>query len=372
MSKKEGVSRRDFLKWLVVGVAAAAIAGGAGAAVLRRTSGAAPAISPTPSPKPSPSPTPRPQAGAKVLRISHQWSVNDIRHVWAQKFAQMVEEKTGGQLKFEIYPSQQLFKAAEQWDALVTGNLDITILPLEYASGKAPEVSITLMPCTITSVDHGLKWKEAEIGKRFSQILESYGAKILSWGWFTGGIGSKVRFVKVPEDVKGLKLRAAGRYFEYMMQQAGATVVSMPSSEIYNALQTGVLDTCLTAVESFASYRLYEQIKYYTSHRQGYMIWFMFEPMLISMKTWNSLTPDQQAAMLEAGSALEPWLAEQLKKSDNDNVAMFEKAGVQVYDMTKSDWEAWRDFAAQTAWKKFAQDVPRGQELLDLALQVKP
>jgi len=214
--------------------------------------------------------------------------------------------------------------------------------------------------------------RDAEIGKRLESILEGYGAKIISWGWFTGGIGSKRRPIILPEDVKGLKMRAAGKMFEYMLAEAGATIIPMPSSELYTALQTGVLDACLTSTTSFDSYKLYEVIDYYTGHRKGYMIWYMLEPLLMSMKVWNTLTPEQQGVIEQVGRELETWLLNELKALDDSIVNKFEEKGLQVHDMTREEWEVWRDLAKETAWKRFAETVPAGGELLELALKVEP
>ncbi|MEM1619639.1 MAG: TRAP transporter substrate-binding protein DctP [Fervidicoccaceae archaeon] len=359
-----GVSRRGFLKWAVAVAAIAGVAAGAGLAISTKRT-------PTPTPtKTAPTPSPAKTITPRTMKISHQWSTTDVRHIWAVKFAQMVEERTGGELKFTIYPAQSLYKAAEQWDYIVSGDLEFTIIPLDYASGKVPQISVTLMPATITSLEQAFKWRGAEIGSKFEEILEKNGAKIISWGWFVGGIGSRTRLIRLPEDVKGLKMRAAGKMFEYMLAQAGATIVSMPSSEIYTALQTGVLDSAFTSVDSFYSYRLYEVIRYYTGHRKGYMIWYMLEPLIISMKTWNSLTPEQQKIVLEVGRELESWVYQQLKDNNAAMVTEFEQKGVEVHDMTYDEWKAWRDFAEKTAWKYFAETVPGGKELLDLALKV--
>ena len=86
-----------------------------------------------------------------------------------------------------------------------------------------------------------------------------------------GEIQSKIRQIRLPEDVKGTKLRAAGKKFEYMLKEAGASITSMPSSETYHALSTGVIDTMLTSSASFVSYRLYEVLKYINVPRDNAM-----------------------------------------------------------------------------------------------------
>jgi len=227
------------------------------------------------------------RASARELRISHQFSEGDARHELAAAFAKAVEEKTKGELTFKIFPSQALFKSAAQYDAMAKGALDLSVFPLAYASGKVPELDITLMPCIIGSVEDGMAWRNKEIGKRIEKICEDRGMKILTWLWYAGGIGSRGKPVNLPDDTKGLKFRAAGKMFEFMLNQAGASITSMPSSEIYMALQTKVLDACLTSAESFASYRLYEQLEYLNTPDK-YSIWYMAEPIVMSTKTWES------------------------------------------------------------------------------------
>jgi TRAP-type C4-dicarboxylate transport system substrate-binding protein len=311
----------------------------------------------------------KPQAEVMTLRISHQWAQGDVRDTLSRKFAEKVEKKTDGALKFEIYPAKSLFKPKAQFDAMVEGALDMSVFPLDYASGKVPQFSITLMPCIITSIDHGMKWIESEIGQEVERIMEASGIKMITWAWFGGGIGSIPKPITYPEDVKGLKMRAAGKMFEYMLHEAGAAITSMPSSELYQALQTGVLDACLTSSSSFYSYRLYEQLKYYNSPR-NYAIWFMLEPLVMSMATWNKLTPEQQKIVSEVGKELQEFMREETKKENGRVADIFAEKGVEVHDMTKDEWDVWAEFARNTAWKKFAQDVEGGQKLIDLALQV--
>jgi len=304
-----------------------------------------------------------------VLKVSHQFAAGDVRDRMARVFGDMVTQKTNGRIKFRYYPAKSLFKAKEQWDAMRNGALDLSAFPLDYASGKVPQLSITLMPCSVANVKQGLAWRNKPIGKKVQAIMEKNGVKNLLWAWFDGGIGSKVRQVKVPADVKGLRLRAAGKKFEFMMQKAGASVTSMPSSETYHALATGVLDTMMTSCASFVSYRLYEVLKYINVPRD-YSIWFMAENLCISMKTWNRLTPEQQKAFLETAEWMhQHWIYENFRPLVNNLIDAYTKAGVNIHYMTQPLFNEWLRFAKKTAWKGYAKNVNGGQELLDLALQ---
>ncbi len=309
------------------------------------------------------------QGAPLVLKVSHQFAAGDVRDQMGRVFGEKVTEKTNGQIQFRHYPSQSLFKAKDQWDAMRKGALDMSVFPLDYASGKVPQFSITLMPCTLTSVKQGISWRNKPIGKKIEGLMEQNGVKNILWAWFDGGIGSKTRQIRVPDDVKGTKLRAAGKKFELMLQEAGASITSMPSSETYHALSTGVIDTMLTSSASFVSYRLYEVLKYINVPKD-YAIWFMTENMCMSMETWKKLTPEQQKVFMEVAEWMhENWIEQNFKTLVAELVQEFTKAGAQLHYMTKDEFELWQKFAQKTAWKDFAQTVEGGQELLDLATE---
>ena len=303
-----------------------------------------------------------------TLKVSHQFAAGDVRDNMARVFGDMVTEKTNGDIKFRYYPAKSLYKPKEQWDALRKGALDMSVFPLDYASGKVPQLSITLMPCGVTSVSQGMTWRYKPIGEKVEKLMEGNGVKNLVWAWFDGGIGSKTKQIVLPSDVKGTKLRAAGKKFEFMLREAGASITSMPSSETYHALSTGVLDTMLTSSASFVSYRLYEVLKYINAPRD-YSIWYMAENLIISKKTWDRLTPDHQKIFLEVAEWMNAnWVIPNFKTLVDKLIAEYTKAGVKIHYMSKNEFDQWLKFAQETAWKDYANNVDGGQEYLDLAL----
>ena len=94
-----------------------------------------------------------------------------------------------------------------------------------------------------------------------------------------------------------------------MLAAAGASINSMPSSEVYTGLQTGVLDAVNTSSGSFVSYRIYEQVECLTPPGE-FALWFMYEPILMSKESFESLTPEQQQALLDAGQKAEDYFFE--------------------------------------------------------------
>jgi len=308
-------------------------------------------------------------AKSMTLKVSHQFAKGDVRDQMAVVFGEMVTKRTNGEIKFRHYPAKSLYKPKEQWDAMRKGALDMSVFPLDYASGKVPQLSVTLMPCSVANIQQGLTWRNKPIGKKVDALMQANGVRNLVWAWFDGGLGSKVRQIKVPADVKGTKLRAAGKKFEFMMSEAGASITSMPSSETYHALSTGVLDTMLTSSASFVSFRLYEVLKYINAPRD-YSIWYMAENLVISEKTWQRLTPDQQKIFAEVAEWMHVnWIYPNFKTLVDKLITSYSEAGVDIHYMTEAEFNTWMEFAKKTAWKNFAETVDGGQELLDLATE---
>lgn len=311
----------------------------------------------------------------KTLKISHQFpggtiDEGDFRDRLVRKFAKEVEQRTGGSLKFEIYPAASLMKAVPQFKGMVTGALDMSLYPLAYAGGEFPEANLTLMPALITSYEQGLRWKDAPIGRELTRLVEQRGLKIITWVWQAGGIASKSKPIVSPEDVKGMKVRGGSRLVDLMTRAAGAAVTNVPSNEIYSAMQSGVLDAAVTSSTSLISFRLYEPGKYVTTGR-NHTFWFMFEPLMMSKAVFDGLTREQQKAIVEVGASLEKFAMESARADDQRMVEVYTKAGAKVSDMDAAAFEKWREVARASAWKDFAEKVKNGQQLLDMAIAVK-
>jgi len=319
-----------------------------------------------------------PQAFAqapKVIKISHQFpggtiDEGDFRDRLTRKFAAEVEKQTGGQLKFEIYPASSLMKPVPQWKALSTGALDMSLYPLAYAGGEFPEANLTLMPALITSYEQGMRWKEAPIGKELTRLVEEKNVKIITWIWQAGGIAAKGKPVVNPDDAKGMKVRGGSREVDLMTRAAGAAVTNVPSNEIYSAMQSGVLDAAVTSSTSLISFRLHETSQFLTSGR-NHTFWFMFEPLLMSKRLFDSLTPAQQKIVMDVGASLEKFGMEAAKADDQRVVEVYTKAGDKVVDMDAAAFAKWREVAKASAWKDFEEKVKNGKQLMDMATGVK-
>lgn len=306
-----------------------------------------------------------------ILRASHQFpgGTGDVRDEMIRIIAQEVEDADVG-LTMRVYPGQSLFKATDQWSALTRGRLDIALLPLDYASGRHPEFSATLMPGLVKNHDHARRLNNSPFMEDIKAIVNSAGAMVLADTWLAGGFTSSERCILSPNDIQGQVIRAAGPAFERMMVAAGASITSMPSSEIYTAMQTGVLDAASTSSASFVTFRLHEHSACLTAPGE-HGLWFMYEPVLISQRTWNRLNTEQKEAMHSAGKIAEDYFFEQAKLLDTQLEQSFREAGVEVVHMSEEQVDEWRKIAEETSYKTFTENVPNGAELIEKALSVE-
>jgi TRAP-type C4-dicarboxylate transport system substrate-binding protein len=307
---------------------------------------------------------------AKSLKASHQWpgGKGDVRDIMVQMIAEEVA-KANVDLNIKVYPGKSLFKPKDQWQAMVKGQLDISAFPLDYASGFHPQFSATLMPGLVKNHDHALRLNDSPFMDDIKKIINDAGVVVLSDAWLAGGFASKKNCILGPETMKGQVTRAAGPAFEQMLVGAGASISSMSSSAIYQAMQTGVLDAANTSSGSFVSYRIYEQVKCLTAPGD-YALWFMYEPILMSKKSFDSLNKAQQDALMAAGKKAEAYMTGEAKGLDDKLVVAYKKAGVKVVTMTAAQAAAWKAIADKTSYKIFSEKVPGGKELIAKALSV--
>lgn len=308
-------------------------------------------------------------AQATELRLSHQWSNKDVRH----KVAQIVADEVAAanvDLDIKIFGSKSLFKPREQYKPLSRGQLDMSVLPLSYAGGQQPAYNLTLMPGLVKNHDHAARLNESDFMAALEEKMASDDVMVLVHGYLAGGFVGKDKCITKPDDVKGLQTRAAGKSFEQMLAGAGASIASMASSEIYNAMQTGVLNAANTSSSSFVSYRIYEQVKCYTP-AGDIALWFMYQPLLMNKSTFDGLNAEQQAALRAGSEKAQAFYLAEAKKEDAASVEVFRKAGVEIAEMTAEDFAAWRAIAQETSYKAFVEEVTDGQKLLDMALAVE-
>jgi len=260
-------------------------------------------------------------------------------------------------------------KTNAQFSAMRKGALDLSLVPLSYAGGEVAELNIGLMPGVVTSYEQGMAWKHAEVGKLLSDVLAEKGVVVVSWIWQAGGVACRSTPIVEPGDAKGQKVRGGSREMDMVLKTAGAAVMSLPSNEIYAAMQTGALDAAMTSSTSLMSFRLEEVSKALVTGR-GKAYWFMFEPLMMSRSLFEAQPRDVQDVIMKLGAELEAFGTEAARADDQAVAAAYQKAGAKTYDLSAETVRRWQAIARDTAWKDFAERSPRCARLLALSEKV--
>ena len=308
---------------------------------------------------------------AGTIKISHQFpsgsaTEGDFRDQLCRRFAADIEKKTGGALKAQVYPGSSLMKVNAQFSSMRKGALDMSLVPISYSGGEVPEVNIGLMPALVPSYEVAKAWKNAEVGKTFQKIVDDKGVVIVSWIWQAGGVASRSKALVAPDDAKGMKVRGGSREMDMMLKEAGAAVITLPSSEIYAAMQTGAMDAAMTSSTSFISFKLEEIAKHLTTGRNK-TYWFMLEPLMMSKEVFAKLPKAQQNAVMAVGADLESFGEKSAKADDKLVAEVYSKAGAKVYDIDEPTMKKWQAIAQATAWKDYAEKNENCAKLMKAA-----
>jgi TRAP-type C4-dicarboxylate transport system substrate-binding protein len=315
-----------------------------------------------------------PAQAATALKISHQFpggtiDKGDFRDRLTRKFAEEITKRSGGELTAEIYPNSSLIKTNAQFSAMRKGALDLSLYPMAYAGGELPETNIGLMPGLVSTYAQGMSWKTASVGKALTDFLADKGILLISWVWQAGGVASRTRPLVSPEDAKGMKVRGGSREMDMVLQTAGAAVLSVPSNEIYAAMQTGACDAGITSSTSLISFRLEEVAKHLTSGAEA-SYWFMFEPLMMSKSIFDAMPKKHQDIIVAVGTELEAFGQKGAQDDDVEVAKVYEKAGATVSMLDAATVGKWRDIARDTAWKDYGAKTATAANLLKLANDV--
>ena len=156
---------------------------------------------------------------------------------------------------------------------------------------------------------------------------------------------------------------------DMVLQTAGAAVRSVPSNELYAAMQTGACDAGITSSTSLISFRLEEVAKFLTSGADA-SYWFMMEPLLMSRSIFDKLPKNHQDILLAVGSELEAFGKKGAQDDDLEVAKVYQKAGAKVSKLDAATVAKWRDIARDTAWKDYSGKTATAANLLKLASDV--
>ncbi|HET6469309.1 MAG TPA: TRAP transporter substrate-binding protein [Geminicoccaceae bacterium] len=276
---------------------------------------------------------------AVTLTLGHGAAPGNPRAVAAEEFARLVREKTGGEVTVNIAGSEQLGNDVAMLTSLRTGALDLTANSQGAVSGLVPEAGALGLPFIFKDAAEAFELLEGEVGEELAAKFEPLGIKVLSW-WDNGirHVTNRKGPINQPQDLQGMKIRTPADPMTIDIFRAlGAATEQIAFSELYVALQQGVVDGQENPLANIASSKLYEVTPYIslTAHK------WESTPFLMSVIATAKLNPTQLAAVQEAADEAGQMQRRLMVEADQKLRAEFEaNPAVHVNEVDRAAFEA--------------------------------
>jgi C4-dicarboxylate-binding protein DctP len=276
-----------------------------------------------------------------VIKFSHVVTPDTPKGKGAEKFKELAEKYTAGKVKVEVYPNSQLYKDKEEVDALQLGAVQMLAPSLaKFGPLGVREFEVFDLPYILPSKAALRKVTEGDLGKRLFKKLESKG--IVGLGYWDNGfkVMSANKPLRTPEDFRGVKMRIqSSKVLEAQMRALGAIPQVMAFSEVYQAMQTGVVDGSENTPSNMYTQKHHEVQKFITLSDHGYIGY----AVIANKKFWDGL-PGDVRGQLEKAMAEATAHANQISQTENDEaLAEIKKSGrSELIDLTPEQKAAWR------------------------------
>jgi tripartite ATP-independent transporter DctP family solute receptor len=300
---------------------------------------------------------------AHVLRYGSMLPANSIYHRACVMFGEELTKLSSGKYKIEVYPDSQLGTIPEMLSAVQTGSLQITMAVSAWYSKFMKPLDAFTLPYIVPSADQLKAALNGPLGQRIAGMGESTGFQIIGY-WLIGGrhIVNKVRPVNKPADCAGLKIRVINsQVYIQTFRALGATAVAMDPSELYLALQQGVVDGFEYPLPDLISYKFYEVSKYLSldGHTTDFFL------VSINKALWQGMSKEDKDMMSQALHTAMEW---QWREQPNEIEASLAKLKtlMQVNEVSPADKALFVE-ATRPVYAQFEASV--GKDFLDFARQ---
>jgi C4-dicarboxylate-binding protein DctP len=258
-----------------------------------------------------------------VIKFSHVVAADTPKGKAADHFKKLADEYTKGKIKVEVYPNSQLYKDKEEMEALQIGAVQMLAPSLaKFGHLGVREFEIFDLPYVFDNYEDLHKVTKGQIGKDLLNKLESKG--ILGLAFWDNGFKqmSANKALRKPEDFKGLKMRIqSSKILDQQMRALGVNPQIMAFSEVYQALQTGVVDGTENPVSNFFTQKMHEVQKFMTLTNHGYLGY----AVIVNKKFWDGL-PKEIRESLDKAIEESTTFANNIAKKENDDALVQVKA----------------------------------------------
>ena len=305
-------------------------------------------------------------AGGNItFKLGHNSAETSVYHVGATKFAELLKEYSGGAITCDVYSAGALGSEEEMLDGMRTGTIDCAVINSANVARYYDGWNIFAIPYLFVDDDHLLKAASSDIGKTLADnTLKDAGIRVFTPFWADGFrmTMQRVREVKVPSDLRGIKIRVPDwPALIAVMKEFGAIPTAMPFGEVYMSVSAGIVDGLETSPWALVANKFYEIAKYVTL--DGHLN----TPTLLCMdpKKFDALDSDRQAVVTRAATGAGEYQYQFTRDTNDKDIQELKNRGCVVTEVDKSVWIA----AAKPVFDKFAAAVDQNllKRILDMA-----
>ncbi|WP_246479727.1 TRAP transporter substrate-binding protein [Kaustia mangrovi] len=294
-----------------------------------------------------------------TLRFAHTQPTSDTHHLAAERFAELVEERTDGEITISIHPAGELGNDPAILEGIRLGTIDIGQTGNPFYTRFEPKLNVLDLPFLFSDYEHVYQTIDGEIGQELLGELEKHGMKGLAF-WEIGfrKLTNSKRAVKTPEDIKGLKIRttpnpAHVQAFELL----GAAPTPMAFTEVYLALETGTVDGQENPLNIIRSNQFQEVQSHLSFTDHAYTV----SIVSMNLAKFDALPEDQQKILLDAAGEAAVYQRKLNREQASSDLEAIEAAGVEVVEDV--DREAFKTMVYEPVKKTYVDRF--GPEIVD-------
>jgi TRAP-type transport system periplasmic protein len=280
-----------------------------------------------------------PKVEPLTIKFAHAGSQTHPYSVGIEKLTPILEKNSGGAIKLQVFCCAQLGSERELAESARLGTIHLTSVAAEGAlPAWVPELQVFGLPFVIRDRAHAYKVLDGPVGKELEAKLEAQGLHVLGW-WELGfrNMTTRNKPVRVPDDLKGLKMRVQeAKVWLGFMRALGAIPTPIPFGELYSALQQGVVDGQENPVVTITSMKFYEVQKFVGLTEHTYTAL----PVMASKKWWDALKPEQRKIIADSVAASVPEQRKTVTAQVDDGLKLLRGQGVTITEVDKAKFMA--------------------------------
>jgi len=274
----------------------------------------------------------------KVIKLGHGLDVSHSVHKGMLYMSDVLEEKSGGTMRIDVYPSEQLGTERQCLELLQIGSMGMTKVSAAVLENFAPSTKVLTLPYIFRDTEHAYEVLDGPIGQELLQQSEKYWLRGIAYfdsGWRS--FYTKDTKVQVPEDLDGMKIRVQeSQTAMNMVRLLGGSPTPISFGELYTALQQGIVDGAENNPPSMYLTRHYEVCKYYGLNEHTYVP----DVLLVSVHLWEDLSEQEQQWLQEAAQEATAYQRKLWDESVQESMDQMREAGVEIYRPDKAPFMA--------------------------------